>query len=356
MNTSKHPLQSSDNGSSMRIKKPVNQYDVIHLGPYFCDLIIAGLADLPQLGTEIYGTELHMVPGGAFNTTYALQRLELKTGWISDFGSDHFSQFVLEKIKDLGIDTTFFKIHDHHLCSLSVAFSFQYDRGFISYMDPCEPWNLIEILETYRPRIFLVGGLEYGPAFLDFAAAARQLGITLVMDCQYRDVTLQTPGVIETLSRIDLFMPNCCEAFRLTGVHDTSESVRILAQYTPQVVIKIGREGSVAYSEGNVTRVPAIQVPKVMDTTGAGDSFNAGFLYGSLHGAPIETCLKYANLMGGACVTGFGVSQIPNRNQLDILLNQYDQMVAGVGDFPRQPSLGLDFSISPVINPSGGRA
>ncbi len=56
------------------------------------------------------------------NTTYAFHRFELKTGWISDFGSDHFSQFVLEKIKDLGIDTTFFKIHDHHLCALSVAF------------------------------------------------------------------------------------------------------------------------------------------------------------------------------------------------------------------------------------------
>lgn len=356
MNFSMHTLDMSENGTNMTSKKLVNQYDVIHLGPYFCDLIIAGLADIPQLGTEIYGTELHMVPGGAFNTTYALQRLELKTGWISDFGSDHFSQFVLEKIKDLGIDTTFFKIHDHHLCSLSVAFSFQYDRGFISYMDPCEPWNLIEILETYRPLVFLVGGLEYGPAFLDFAAAARQLGITLVMDCQYRDVTLQTPGVIEALSRIDLFMPNCCEAFRLTGVHDTSESVRILAQYTPQVVIKIGREGSVAYSEGNVTRVPAIHVPKVMDTTGAGDSFNAGFLYGFLHGEPVETCLKYANIMGGACVTGFGVSQIPNRTQLKTLIGQYDQMVAGAGELPMQPSLGLDFSISPVINPSGSKA
>lgn len=339
----------------MDTPNPVTRYDVIHLGPYFCDLIIAGLADLPQLGTETYGTELHMLPGGAFNTTYALQRLDLKTGWISDFGSDHFSQFVLEKIKELGIDTTFIKIHDHHLCALSVAFSFQVDRGFISYMDPCEPWNLIEILKTYQPRIFLVGGLEYGPAFLDFAASARQLGITMVMDCQYRDVSLKTPGVIEALSSVDLFMPNCCEAFRLTGIHDTAESSRLLAEYTPQVVIKIGREGSVACSQGKVTKMPAVQVQKVIDTTGAGDSFNAGYLYGYLQDAPVETCLKYANLMGGACVTGFGVSQIPDRTQLETLISQYDQMVAGTAEFPTQPSLGLDFSISPVINPVGKR-
>jgi len=329
-------------------ENPVNKYDVIHLGPYFCDLIIAGLENLPQLGSEIYGTELHMVPGGAFNTTYALHRLGLKTGWISDFGSDHFSQFVLEKIKEIGIDTTFLKIHPHSLCALSVAFSFQQDRGFISYMDPCEPWNLIEILETYQPSIFLVGGLEYGPAFLEFAATAQQMGITLVMDCQYRDVTLSTPGVIEALSSIDLFMPNCCEAFRLTGIHDTSESVQVLAQYTPQVVIKIGREGSVAYSKGKVTKIPAVYVPHVMDTTGAGDSFNAGFLFGFLQGASIDTCLKYANLMGAACVTGFGVSQLPDRPQLEALLNQYDQFVNEGAEFPQQPSLGLDFSLSPV--------
>jgi sugar/nucleoside kinase (ribokinase family) len=346
-------LHMLENVNNMDTTNPIHQYDVIHLGPYFCDLIIAGLADLPQLGCEIYGTELHMVPGGAFNTTYALHRLELKTGWVSDFGSDHFSQFVLEKIKELGIDIKFFKIHDHPLCAVSVAFSFQHDRGFISYMDPCEPWNLIEILETYRPRIFLVGGLEYGPVFLDFAAAARQLGITLVMDCQYRDVTLRTPGVTEALSSVDLFMPNCCEAFRLTGIHDTAESASILAEYTPLVVIKIGREGSLAYSQGKVFRAPAIHVPKVFDTTGAGDSFNAGFLYGYLRGAPVETCLKYANLMGAACVTGFGVSQIPNRIQLETLLGDYDEMVAGAGVFPKQPSLGLDFSISPVIHPSG---
>ncbi len=93
-----------------------------------------------------------------------------------------------------------------------------------------------------------------------------------------------------------------------------------------------------------------------MDTTGAGDSFNAGFLYGFLHRAPIETCLKYANLMGGACVTGFGVSQIPNRDQLEELIVQFDQMVAGAGELPRQPSLGLDFSISPVIKSFGEKA
>jgi hypothetical protein len=60
--------------------------------------------------------------------------------------------------------------------------------------------------------------------------------------------------------------------------------------------------------------------------------------------------------MGGACVTGFGVSQIPNRSQLETLIGQYDQMVAGTGELPRQPSLGLDFSITPVINQPGERA
>jgi sugar/nucleoside kinase (ribokinase family) len=320
------------------------RYDVIHIGPYFCDLIISGLLDLPQLGCEIYGTELHMIPGGAFNTTYALHRLGLKTGWVTDFGSDYFSKFVLDKVNELGIDKTFFKIHDHNLCALSVAFSYHNDRGFISYTDTYKPSDLSPILKEHLPRVLLIGGLEYGPDFLEFAATARQLGITLVMDCQYRDVTLETPGVLDAIRAVDLFIPNCCETVRLTGAEDAIEGARILAQYIPFIVVKMGRKGAFALQQGTETMVPAIHVEKVVDTTGAGDSFNAGFLYGYLNGARLETCLKFANLMGGISVTGYGVSQIPNQDQLELLIDQYDKLVGGEAEFPTQPSLGLNFS------------
>jgi sugar/nucleoside kinase (ribokinase family) len=317
-------------------------YDVIHYGPYFCDLIFTGLGDLPQLGSEIYGREMQMAPGGAFNTTYALHRLGLKTGWITDFGVDFFSQFVLQKTRELGMDSRFFRIHTHSLCKLSVAFSFHEDRGFISYADSSEPFDLISILETHRPRYFLLGGLEHGAQCLEFARAARNLGVLLAMDCQHRDATLETPGVAETLQAVDIFLPNLCEAERLTGLDGAEAAARRLAQLTPRVVMKLGEQGALAAQGETLLHVPGIRV-EVVDTTGAGDSFNAGYLYSALQGHDLETSLKYANLVGGASVTGHGVSQIPTQEQLERLIGQYDLLVQGAAPLPRQAPLGWAF-------------
>jgi len=132
-------------------------YDVIHIGQYYCDLIFTGLSDMPQLGTEIFGTGLQLGPGGAFNTSYVLHRLGLKTGWICDFGQDFFSQYVLEKVRQLGMDTSLFRYHTHNLCAVTAAFSYHHDRGFISYLDQFEPLDLVPFVEKYRPKCLLLG-------------------------------------------------------------------------------------------------------------------------------------------------------------------------------------------------------
>jgi sugar/nucleoside kinase (ribokinase family) len=181
------------------------------------------------------------------------------------------------------------------------------DRGFISYIDSCEPWDLLSILRDHRPRTVLLGGLEYSPEFLEFAAAARQMGSKLFMDCQSREATLQTPVVVEALQAVDAFMPNKCEACKLTGLPDVEEAARMLATITPLVVVKLGAQGALAIQGEQVVRVPGIHVGTVVDTTGAGDCFNAGFLYGYLKGKSLESCLQYANLLGGISVTGHGL-------------------------------------------------
>jgi sugar/nucleoside kinase (ribokinase family) len=191
----------------------------------------------------------------------------------------------------------------------------------------------------------LLGGLEYSPDFLAFAAAARQMGSKLLMDCQHREATLQTEGVIEALRAVDVFTPNLCEACKLTGLLDVEEAARQLAGITPLVVVKLGAQGALAAQGEQVVRVEGIHVKSVVDTTGAGDCFNAGFLYGYLKGESLESCLRYANLLGGISVTGHGVSQIPAREQVEALVAQYDALVAGEIDLPRQPGLGWSFKV-----------
>jgi sugar/nucleoside kinase (ribokinase family) len=320
-------------------------YDVIHFGQYYCDLIFTGLPHMPELGAEIHGTGLQLGPGGAFNTSYALHRLGLKTGWICDLGNDFFSQFVNNTVQKLGMDTALFRYHSHDLCAVTAAFSFQDDRGFISYLDRFEPAEIISAVESHRSKIVLIGGLSFGAEFDDLLRAARNSGARLVMDCQHREVDLQTPGVAEAIQAVDVFLPNICEAKRLTGQTDPEKAVEALAQVAKLLVVKQGCQGALAVSGGQVLRAPAICVEEVVDTTGAGDCFNAGFLYGWLKGAPLDACLKYGNICGGVSVTGFGVSQVPDREQVDEMFLHFDALVGGNPCLiPRQPPIGLVFT------------
>ena len=319
-----------------------NRYDVILVGPYFCDLIFTGLEEQPRLGAEVFGTGLQLGPGGNFNTAYSLFRLNMRTGWVCDFGVDFFSSLILDKIRQLGMDTSFFQIHTHNICAVSAAFSYKDDRGFISYLDAVKPCDVLPILEKRRPLCLLVGGCCLGDDFIQVAHTAHRVGTIVAMDWQDSAFTLETPGTPETLAEVDIFLPNLNEVKKLSGCPDAEQAMQTLAQHTRLLVVKLGCQGAAAIMGDKVVRVPPIKVGKVLDTTGAGDCFNAGFLYGYLRGKSLEDSLMYANICGGLSVTGYGVSQMPTAEQVEALLSHYDELVAGAPHLlPRQPQLGF---------------
>ncbi|MFN2302139.1 MAG: carbohydrate kinase family protein, partial [Anaerolineales bacterium] len=179
-----------------------------------------------------------------------------------------------------------------------------------------------EQMKEHNPNILLLPHLHYGKNTIDILRTAHQLGIRIVMDCQSTNATLETTGVEEALRSADVFIPNEVEAIRLTRASSAMEALRILSKLTPQVIIKCGKGGAIALLDGKIIHEPAIEV-QVVDTTGAGDCFNAGFLYGSLIlKAPLSVCLKAANYCGGISTTAVGGSSIPDKSQLDEYLMQ----------------------------------
>ncbi len=292
-----------------------HDYDVLIFDGYFCDLIVTGMADIPKLGDEVFGTGMGMHAGGAFNSVRALHRLGLKTGWVCDLGQDLFSEFVLSEIRQEGVDTSLLRIHPHPLRSFSLSFSFDHDRGFISYLDPVERYDREPYVLKHRPRCLLLGWLEHGPDVLRLIDAAHQVGARVVMDCQSTKVTLDSPGVGEVLRRVDAFLPNAREARQLTGADDLEQAAEILAQATRVVVIKDGAQGAIAREGECRYHVPPLPVEPV-DSTGAGDCFNAGFVYGLLNGECLETCLKLGNICGGVSTTGYGTIATPTLEEV----------------------------------------
>ena len=280
-------------------------YDVLLWGVYFCDLIFTGLPQVPRLGAEVFSTDFSMTPGGPFTTAVAMHRLGLCVGWMCDFGDDAFSQFVLAAAKREGIDDSLFQLHPFPVRRVSAAFSFSHDRGFVSFMDDVAQTSPVLLIERHRPRCVFLPHLHYGQLYAHLFACARAQGAAIFMDCQSTDATLETPGVVEALEAVDVFAPNEVEALQLTGAATVDQALARLTELTPLVIVKRGAEGAMARQDGEVVQVPAIPV-EVVDTTGAGDCFNAGFIYGYLRGAPLETCLRAGNICGGLSTTAVG--------------------------------------------------
>ncbi len=303
--------------------KPDGQsYEVIIPGDYFCDLVFTGLARMPELGKELFCEDFQITPGGSYHTVNALTRLGVQTGWIAHFGNDFFSRYIYELIQQSGIDTRLFRHHQFPTRNVSVSLSFPHDRAFVSFMDPVEFSPETAVIETYRPAYLLFPGLTTGVYLQDFQKVRTAAGTLIFMDCQHTEMTVESEEVVQALNSVDIFAPNRAEALHLTGEKTVEAALKKLAEFTQTVVIKCGEEGSIAQRGNETASAPAIQVRPV-DTTGAGDCFNAGFIFGCLRNEPLETCLRYGNIAGGLSTTAPGSQAAPSASELLRLAARY---------------------------------
>jgi sugar/nucleoside kinase (ribokinase family) len=143
------------------------------------------------------------------------------------------------------------------------------------------------------------------------------------MDGNSTEETLQnTPSLQKALSKLDLFMPNASEACRLTGERDTYAALQALAHLCPLVVIKAGAEGAYATQAGHMYHSRAIPIAPI-ETTGAGDCFNAGFIKAWLQGCQIEECLRWGNIVGGLSTQAEGgTGKVIRENEVIEWLNK----------------------------------
>lgn len=290
--------------------------DVLVLGDYYCDIIITGLPGIPRLGADLFGEAMEIAPGGAFILTTALHRLGVRARWLATLGDDLFSRFVYDEAQREGLDTSLFQMLAEPFRSMSLSFSFAHDRGFISYTDPRSWEPPRQLVDALRPAWVANAPFDGSAASLRFADAIHRHGGRMYTDCQYVTTTLDEPGLTGMLRKIDVFAPNLSEARQLTGAATAEEALARLAEYCPLVVVKCGADGAYARAGDRVWHCPAIPV-EVVDTTGAGDSFNAGFLAATLQGQPLETCLRYGNICGGLSTTRRGgATAVPTLEQL----------------------------------------
>ncbi|WP_329611576.1 carbohydrate kinase family protein [Kitasatospora herbaricolor] len=290
---------------------PQRGREVLVVGAYFADLVFRNLERALRPGTEVFAEALDLLPGGAFTPAMAMHRLGHDVVWATDFGTDLFSGQVLAAARAEGLDETGFRHHPGPLRSVTVALSSPGDRAMISYQDQIADQPLAALLREHRPAALILPQLQYGEEILAALRVARQLGTEVLMDCQDMPGTLDTPLVREVLAEVDIFAPNADEALRLTGTATVDDALHLLSGLVRTVVVKRGGEGASAVRDGKRYDLDAVPV-EVMDTTGAGDCFNAGFLHAHLAGQKLPACLAAAVACGAATTTGPGSSRAPD--------------------------------------------
>ena len=304
----------------------MDRYDVVVVGTVCTDLIFHGLPDFPRLGEEIWAKGVEVTAGGAMNTSAALARLGLQVGLASPAGNDFWSQLNLSLIAQEGISSRLLLLLDQPSPQISVALNCQGDRSFVSYGEPIPAENYHQHIRQVIRSTNICHFHFYtspDPGHTDLIRAAKEAGKTISLDSGWHPDWLRSEGIWEQIALADLFLPNLPEAQTITGRQDPHEALQALAARVPTAVIKLGEQGAICQSDGRVYAAETYPTTAI-DTTGAGDCFIAGFLYGWRKGLPPSHCLQIANYCGASSVSRVGgFAGAPTERQLrsDLLLN-----------------------------------
>ncbi|UAJ79023.1 carbohydrate kinase family protein [Leifsonia sp. ZF2019] len=294
--------------------------DVLVVGDANPDLLLTG-DTVPRFGQaeQLLDSAELLLGGSAAIVACGLARLGVRTGLAAVVGDDQFGTVVLDRLRAGGVDVSAVTVDPDRPTGLSVVLSEPGDRAILT-LPGTIPVLTVEAaraaIERLRPRhvhfasYFLLPGLAAElPALLDEVRAA---GATVSIDTNW-DPAEQWAGLEEVLARVDLFLPNREEALAIAAAvagrafAELDEAAAALSALGCRVVVKAGADGGVAFEGGaRVAAAPGL-VLDVVDTTGAGDSFDAGYVASLLADVAEESDrLRWAAVAGSLSVRGTG--------------------------------------------------
>jgi sugar/nucleoside kinase (ribokinase family) len=279
--------------------------DLLVLGDANPDLVLLGGDVVPAFGQAEHLVERATLTLGGSGAILAhgAARLGLRVGICAVVGDDLFARFVREALEAVGVDTEGLVTDPGTPTGVTVVLSAERDRAILTALgtipnlraDLIAPELLRRARHVHVSSYYLQGSLTGAlPQIFDTVHAG---GGTTSLDPNWDPSEGWNGGLLELLDKVDVFLPNAMEATRLARTSDLEGAARSLAARAGLVVAKNGDHGAIACGNDEYVTAPAVAVESV-DTTGAGDSFDAGFLAAWVGGQPLEQALAIANACG----------------------------------------------------------
>jgi sugar/nucleoside kinase (ribokinase family) len=264
-----------------------------------------------------------------------LAALGVKVGFATKIGSDPLAKICLERMQEMGAHLSYAKPALDDQTGVTLLLHHGNTRHILTYMGVMEKMSVAEIdmdfISSSRhfhiSSLFLQKGLRH-----DLPILCRQLkrrGLTLSLDTNDDPEDIWGHPLEEVLHLVDVLLPNADEAKRMMRTDDLESAMDSLARYGPVVAVKCGARGSVVCAGSERWIVPPLKVEPV-DTIGAGDSFNAGFLKSYLDGLPLKECAAAGNATAAlSTLRSGGTEAFRDRILLQTFLEQHANILLG---------------------------
>jgi len=285
-------------------------WDVATVSDMCVDLVVSGNVRPEFHQVEQIVGDYSLELGGSANIFASqLAKLGARAGILGYVGSDMFGKFALQELDQIGVDTTRVKKLASLKTGIGIHLCEKNDRAMLTYPGSIDATHAEDLDETllhscrhwHLASYFLLRNLR--SSWPDWIQKCRKAGLTTSLDTNW-DPDKKWEGVADLLPYIDVFLPNETEALSLTGETNAWKAARLLAAYGPLTVVKCGEKGAIAVKGNQTWQINGTECQdsplSVVDNTGAGDNFDAGFICAWLLGYDIDSSLR----LGHRCALG----------------------------------------------------
>ena len=309
---------------SQRLDKGLS-FDIISIGDCVVDLIMK-IQRLPiNKESVIQAEDVRMQCGGACNFLIMASRLGLKVGAIDRVGDDYYGEFIIATLKDENIDVSHIHVaKGEGSTSVVVLVDAKGNHAFIGVLGAgmrLAPHDIDPDYIKNAKFVYITGYTMISQSALNATSKAirlaKELHTPIVFDPSPELKNIPKNALEKAISSSKIVLMNEIEAKTLTRRKSLAEaSKKILHKGCEIVTIKLGAKGCLVCTEDRLEIIPSFKV-KLVDTTGAGDSFNAAFVFALMKNLSIKDAAIFANAIGAIKVQKLGAGKnIPERQEI----------------------------------------